>query len=271
MNNDSIEDAEFCQTLREQFIQRLCNTLWDVIVIGGGVTGAGVALEAVSRGLSVAVLDAHDFASGTSSLSSKLAHGGIRYIAQFELGLVREATTERNWLRDQALPHLTRPQQFIIPSFRAGRVGSRDLPKSKDGLGKMRFATFLYDLLCGFKNYGRRQIIKDIEKIKEMEPALEATRLKGVALYYDCNIDDARLVIETLKEAIQKGDALALNYVRVVLFPLTELTTGRAIGVVCVLLRRRMPLQCPLPFCLCCLALWTGLGRPQVVIPNGDA
>jgi glycerol-3-phosphate dehydrogenase len=229
VNTDSIENVEFCQTLRERFIQKLRSTVWDVIVIGGGVTGAGVALEAVSRGLSVAVLDDRDFASGTSSLSSKLAHGGIRYIAHFELGLVREATTERNWLRDQALPHLTRPQQFIIPSFRSGRVGSRDLPESKDGLGKMRFATFLYDLLCGFKNYGRRQIIKDIEKIREMEPALEATRLKGVALYYDCNIDDARLVIETLKEAILKGDAIALNYVRVV--GLTHSPSGRVTGV----------------------------------------
>jgi glycerol-3-phosphate dehydrogenase len=198
-------------------------------VIGGGVTGAGVALEAASRGLSVAVLEARDFASGTSSLSSKLAHGGIRYIAHFELGLVREATTERNWLRDKGLPHLTRPQQFIIPSFRAGKVGGRELPKSKDGLGKMRFATFLYDLLCGFKNYGKRKIIKDIEKIKEMEPALEATRLKGVALYYDCNIDDARLVIETLKEAMWKGQALALNYLRVV--GLTHNSSGKVNGV----------------------------------------
>ncbi len=229
MNNDTTETAWFSQVQRDQSIQKLRDKLWDIIVIGGGVTGAGVALEAVSRGLSVAVLEARDFASGTSSLSSKLAHGGIRYIAHFEFGLVREATTERNWLRDKGLPHLTRPQQFIIPSFRAGRVGGRELPKSKDGLGKMRFATFLYDLLCGFKNYGKRQIIKDIEKIKEMEPALETTRLKGAALYYDCNIDDGRLVIETLKEAILKGQALALNYLRVV--GLSHGSSGRVNGV----------------------------------------
>ncbi len=229
VNSDTIETIEFSQVQRERFTQRLRDNLWDVVVIGGGVTGAGVALEAATRGLSVAVLEARDFASGTSSLSSKLAHGGIRYIAHFELGLVREATTERNWLRDTGLPHLTRPQQFIIPSFRAGRVGDRELPKSKDGLGRMRFATFLYDLLCGFKNYGKRQIIKDIKRIREMEPALEASRLKGAALYYDCNIDDARLVIESLKEVIQKGQAVALNYLRVV--ELTHNTSGRVNGV----------------------------------------
>ncbi len=229
VSRDAFRTVEFCQTQRGQIIQGLRNNLWDVVVIGGGVTGAGVALEAAARGLSVAILEARDFASGTSSLSSKLAHGGIRYIAQFELGLVREATTERNWLRDKGLPHLTRAQQFIVPAFRAGKVGDRELPKSKDGLGKMRFATFLYDLLCGFKNYGKRQIIKDVEKIKEMEPALEATRLKGAAFYYDCNIDDARLVVETLKEVMQKGQAIALNYLKVV--ELSYDSSGRVNGV----------------------------------------
>ncbi len=229
MNSDKVEPIEFIQTQREESIQRLRTNLWDVVVIGGGVTGAGVALEAVTRGLSVAVLEAHDFASGTSSVSSKLAHGGIRYISHFELGLVREATTERNWLRDKGLPHLTRAQQFMLPVFREGKVGGRELPKSKEGLGRLRFAIFLYDLLCGFKNYGKRQIIKDIKRIKELEPLLEDSRLKGAALYYDCNIDDARLVIETLKEVLQKGQAVALNYLQVV--GLTHDPSGRVNGV----------------------------------------
>jgi glycerol-3-phosphate dehydrogenase len=229
VNSDKVEPIEFIQTQRDHFIQRLRNNLWDVVVIGGGVTGAGIALEAVMRGLSVAVLEAQDFASGTSSLSSKLAHGGIRYISHFELRLVREATTERNWLRDRGLPHLTRAQQFMLPVFREGKVGGRELPKSKEGLGRLRFATFLYDLLCGFKNYGKRQIIKDIKRIKEMEPMLEDSRLEGAALYYDCNIDDARLVIETFKEVLQKGPAVALNYLQVV--GLTHDSSGRVNGV----------------------------------------
>ena len=253
--------------MRDRFIEKLRNTLWDVIVIGGGVTGAGVALEAASRGLSVAVLDARDFASGTSSLSSKLAHGGIRYISHFELGLVREATTERNWLRDVGLPHLTRAQQFILPVFRKGRVNGRELPKSKEGFGRLRFATFLYDLLCGFRNHGKRKIIKDIDKIKEIEPAIDTTRLQGFALYYDCNIDDARLVIETLKEAMKKGKTVALNYMRVVGFEYS--TSGRVNGVraIDVASRRKEPVLVKGKVLINATGVWAddilSLDRPQ--------
>ena len=215
MSSKRIETIAFGQEQRAEFIKRLQETAWDIVVIGGGVTGAGVALEAVVRGLRVAVIERRDFASGTSSRSTKMAHGGLRYVAKFELGLVREATTERNWLRDVGLPHMTRPVQFLYPVLKAGKVGKQELPKSKEGIGKMRLATFLYDAVCGFHNYARRQIIKDPRKAAELEPAFDSSRLVGAALYYDTNVDDARLVVETLKEAVHGGKAVALNYARV--------------------------------------------------------
>lgn len=228
MSGNNIETLEFSQLERSQFIKNLRDTEWDVLVIGGGITGVGVALEAVARGLSVAVLDQRDFAFGTSSRSTKLAHGGIRYISQRKFGLVREATTERNWLRDVGLPHLTRPTRFLYPILKAGRVGDRDLPKSRS-LRAAGFAAFFYDFLCGFKNYARGRNIKDVETIKELEPVLETSRLKGAVLWYDSNIDDARLVIETLKEAIWRGQTVALNYMWVVGF--THDNVGRINGV----------------------------------------
>jgi glycerol-3-phosphate dehydrogenase len=215
MNSKRIETIAFSQDQRPEFIKRLRNTVWDIVVIGGGITGAGVALEAVVRSLRVAVIECRDFASGTSSRSTKMAHGGLRYVAKFELGLVREAATERNWLRDVGLPHMTRPVQFLYPILKASRMGKQELPKSKEGFGKMRLATFLYDAMCGFHNYAKRQIVKDPGKAAELEPALDSSRLVGAALYYDTNVDDARLVVETLKEAIHKGQAVALNYARV--------------------------------------------------------
>lgn len=218
MSNDEIVRLDFNQLQRPLYKQQLKDTEWDIIVIGGGITGAGVALEAVSRGLSVALIDQRDFGFGTSSRSTKMAHGGIRYIAQGHLRLVREAITERNWLRDVGLPHLIRPVQFIFPIFRAGRVGDQELPKSKMSYTLLRFGVFLYDLLCGFKNYAKRQSTKDIDKIKEMEPALDPSRIKGAVFWYDTKVDDARLVIETLKEAVRKGHLVALNYIRFIEF-----------------------------------------------------
>ncbi len=118
MNDDNSSlFAHYSALDRRTQINRLIQTEWDLIVIGGGITGAGIAREAALRGLTVALLEQNDFASGTSSGSSKLGHGGIRYLQQREFKLVREATTERNWLRDVALPHLVRPLQFIYPIF----------------------------------------------------------------------------------------------------------------------------------------------------------
>ena len=210
-----IQTLSLCQTNRSQQLQRLQDTSWDLIIIGAGINGAGVALEAAYRGLKAAVIDQHDFAFGTSSKSTKLAHGGFRYLAQREFGLVRESTTERNWLRERGLPHLTRPTRFLYPFLEAGKRGDQVLPESWSR-GTLRFGTFLYDFLSGFGSYKRGKTTNDAQAIHELEPLLDASRLKGGAVWYDSNIDDARLVVETLKEASGKGDVLAMNYLRVV-------------------------------------------------------
>jgi glycerol-3-phosphate dehydrogenase len=213
----AIDTISFNQINRQQHLQELQETIWDVIVIGGGINGAGVALEAAYRGLSVAVLDQRDFAFGTSSRSTKLAHGGFRYLAQNEFGLVREATTERNWLRTKGLPHMTRPTRFLYPIFEAGQLGDLELPKSWS-YRTVRLGAFFYDLLTGFKSYKNGRGTKKIDVIHELEPLLNTSRLKGAVMWYDSNVDDARLVIEILKEAMRKGKALPMNYLRVVGF-----------------------------------------------------
>ena len=210
-----IETLPFCQINRSERLQKLENTQWDIIVIGAGINGAGVALEAAYRGLKTAVIDQHDFAFGTSSRSTKLAHGGFRYLAQREFGLVREATTERNWLRKRGLPHLTRPTRFLYPFLEAGKRGDQELPESW-GRSTVRFGTFLYDLLSGFGSFKRGTTMNNIQAIHELEPLLDTSRLKGAAMWFDSNIDDARLVVETLKEAIWKGGVLAMNYLRAI-------------------------------------------------------
>ncbi len=217
MSENRIVQIPFNQLDRQKYIEQLTNTNWDIIVIGGGITGAGITREAVARNLSVAILDCRDFAFGTSSRSTKLAHGGIRYLGRNEFGLVREATTERNWLRDLGLPHLTRPTRFLYPIYKNKRVGKHTYKKGNT-TGKMKIAVFLYDTLSGFGSYKRGKVIKDVKAIEKLEPLLETDGLEGAALWYDSNIDDARLVIETLKDAICNGNAVALNYFRVVGF-----------------------------------------------------
>ncbi|MFX0169084.1 MAG: FAD-dependent oxidoreductase [Candidatus Hodarchaeota archaeon] len=228
MPQGEIQSLSFNQLNRSQQLQLLQDRLWDVVVIGAGINGAGVALEAAYRGLSVAVIDQHDFAYGTSSRSTKLAHGGIRYLAQRAFGLVREAATERNWLRDHGLSHMTRPTRFLYPFLEAGRRGTQELPKSWSRR-TLRLAFFMYDLLCGFGGYKRGKTTKNVQAIHELEPLLDTSRLTGAAMWYDSNIDDARLVIETLKEAIWKGNAAAMNYLRVIRLHHDE--SGRIEGV----------------------------------------
>ncbi len=213
----NIDTLAFNQINRQQHLQELQEKVWDVIVIGGGINGAGVALEAAYRGLSVAVLDQRDFAFGTSSRSTKLAHGGFRYIAQLEFGLVREATTEQNWLRTKGLPHMTRPTRFLYPILEAGQLENFELPKSWS-YRIVRLGVFLYDLLSGFKSYKKGKGTKKVNLIHDLEPLLNTSRLKGAVMWYDSNVDDARLVIEILKEAMWKGKVLPMNYLRVVGF-----------------------------------------------------
>jgi glycerol-3-phosphate dehydrogenase len=208
---------------RDAIIQQLKDTIYDVVIIGGGVTGAGVAREAALRGLKVALIDKQDFAAGTSSRSSKLAHGGFRYLTKGEFGLVRESTTERNWLRNH-FPHNVRPLSFLFVTHEGGKYGK----------GIMRVGVWLYDLLSNtfskFKNYKKHRFLKP-EEFKEMESAYKSEKpVSGAAFFYDTNIDDARLTIESIKEAVIRG-ADAINYIEFKSFLKEE---GRIVGIKCL-------------------------------------
>src|SRR5262245_56625165 len=191
--------------MREAAIERLGREPLDVLVVGGGITGAGVALDAASRGLSVALVEKRDFASGTSSRSSKLIHGGLRYLEQFQLGLVRESLHERAVLSRMA-PHLSKPLEFLVPIYASAE-------RSPLGTSKLRLAAglSLYDLLAGGRNIGGHHWLSPQEALVHA-PALDPQGLRGAFIYYDCLTDDARLVIEVIKTAALHGVVIA-NYV----------------------------------------------------------
>ncbi len=169
----------------------------DLLVVGGGITGAGIALDAASRGASVGLVERFDFASGTSSKSSKLIHGGLRYLEQREFGLMREACTERDLLRRLA-PHLVEPLAFVLPV--SGRTA-----RAKFGVG-----LWAYDALASFRNLKLHKHL-DAEETEELVPALPPGKVKGGYIYYDCKTDDVRLVMENLIQACRYGATVA-NY-----------------------------------------------------------
>ena len=170
-------------------------------MIGGGITGAGVARDAALRGLRVALVERHDYASGTSSRSSRLVHGGVRYLEHGELGLVFESSRERRTLQRIA-PHLVRPLAFTWPVYRGARV-----PRWKLGAGLM-----LYDVLSLFRN--RRHERLDARSVHASEPALRTEALVGGARYWDAATDDVRLTLATVLSA-QRAGAVTLNHVAV--------------------------------------------------------
>jgi glycerol-3-phosphate dehydrogenase len=176
---------------------------YDLAIIGGGITGAGVARDAASRGLKVALIEAADFASGTSSRSSKLIHGGIRYLENLEFHLVFEALSERQILFEMA-PHLVHPLRFLLPIYKNGRV-----PLWKLGLGM-----WVYDALSMFEAPELNQHLNP-QEIERDYPALQPQNLEGGFTYYDAYMDDDRLVHETLRSAVRSG-AHAVNYVKAV-------------------------------------------------------
>jgi glycerol-3-phosphate dehydrogenase len=181
---------------------------FDVLVIGGGITGAGCALDAASRGLTVALVERDDFASGTSSKSSKLVHGGLRYLQQREVGLVYEALAERQVLRHTA-PHLVRILPFLLPVF-----------KGKDNLFDRKIARivgtsmWLYDFTGGAR-IGKLHKKLTTEQAREHMPSLRADRVAYSYLYYDARTDDARLTLTIARTAAELGAAI-VNYARVV-------------------------------------------------------
>jgi glycerol-3-phosphate dehydrogenase len=174
---------------------------FDLLVVGGGVTGAGIALDAAAGGMRVALVDKGDFASGTSSKSSKLAHGGLRYLEHRDLGLVREASLERDLLRRLA-PHLIEPVPFVIPV-----MSRRERVKLGTGL-------WLYDALAAFRNLRPHRRV-DADEVAALFPALRAQRVRSGFVYFDSQTDDVRLVLELLVQAAARG-AVVVNYARVV-------------------------------------------------------
>lgn len=173
---------------------------WHLIVIGGGATGAGIAVDAASRGYAVLLLEQHDFGKGTSSRSTKLAHGGVRYLARGELSLVREALRERGLMRRNA-PHLVRELAFIVPSYSWWAS-----PFYRVGLGA-------YNLLSGRQKFGPVSRLSRTEALARL-PTLKTDRLRGGVVYYDGQFDDARLLINLIATSTEHG-ATVLNYARV--------------------------------------------------------
>ncbi|MGH9843376.1 MAG: glycerol-3-phosphate dehydrogenase, partial [Blastocatellia bacterium] len=173
---------------------------FDVLVIGGGITGAGIALDAAARGLKVALVEKRDFAAGTSSRTTKLIHGGLRYLEQFDFALVREALVERAILTRTA-PHLTEVFPFVIPIYQNAR-------RNYDHPLKMRAGLILYDLFAAGHGFPRHRRLSRDEAL-ELAPLLDPAGLKGAFLYYDARTDDARLVIEVIKAAHERGACIA--------------------------------------------------------------
>ncbi len=187
---------------RSRRFARLGETEFDLLVIGGGVTGAGIARDAALRGLTVALVEKADLANGTSSASSKLIHGGLRYLEQGELGLVFEGTRERALLMRLA-PHLARPLPFLFPVYKSSRVG----------MFMVAIGMWAYDLLAMFRNYRRHEMLSRARTLRA-EPELQGKGLNGAARYYDCMTNDARLTLETALDA-EDHRALVVTYAQV--------------------------------------------------------
>ena len=192
---------------------------FDILVIGGGITGAGIALDAATRGLKVALVEKRDFAAGTSSRSTKLIHGGLRYLEHFDFALVREGLQERATVLRNA-PHLARPFPFLVPIY-------SDSKRNYDNPLKVRAGLVLYDLLAGRQKLGRHKSISKNETI-ELAPQLDKNGLRGAFVYYDGITNDSRLVAEVISTAHSHGATIA-NHLPVTGFTKTE--TGRISGV----------------------------------------
>lgn len=206
----------FTNLKRKDLITKLENNTFDLLVIGGGITGAGIALDATTRGLSTAVLEMQDFAAGTSSRSTKLVHGGLRYLKQLDVKVVAEVGKERAIVYENG-PHVTTPEWMLLPFHQGGTFGSFT---TSIGLR-------IYDFLAGVKKSERRTMFSREETLK-LEPLIKKEGLKGGGHYVEYRTDDARLTIEVMKAAVDKG-ATALNYSKV-----EELLyeNGRIVGVV---------------------------------------
>jgi len=190
---------------REKITNNLQTTEFDLLIIGGGITGAGIALDAASRGMKVALIEKNDFASGTSSKSTKLVHGGLRYLKQFDFWLVKEVGTERAIVHELA-PHLVVPEKMILPLIEGGTYGSW---LTSIGLK-------VYDVLASVEGEDQRKML-DKDEALEKEPLLPESILNGAGYYAEYRTDDARLTLEVLKTALNY-DAKIINYTEALKF-----------------------------------------------------
>ena len=202
---------------RPHLLNKLKTEHFDVVVVGGGITGSGIALDCASRGLKVALVEKKDFAAGTSSRSTKLIHGGLRYLKQFEIGLVREVGRERAVVHRLA-PHLVLAEKMLLPLVEGGTYG-----KMATSVGLM-----VYDVLAGVERADQRVMLSKEETL-ELEPLLNAEHLQGGGLYAEYRTDDSRLTIEVIKTASRHG-ASCTNYCKVTDFMYND---REIIGVRC--------------------------------------
>lgn len=193
---------QFSVLNRAKWLKETQSTNYDVIIIGGGITGAGILLDAATRGLNAVLFEKGDFASGTSSRSTKLIHGGLRYLKQLEFGLVHESGTERAIVHNNA-PHIVLSENMLLPIFKDGTLG-----EWTTSMGLQ-----VYDFLAGVSSEEKRKMLS-AEEVIEKEPLIKTEELTGGGIYKEYRTDDARLVIEVLKKAVQYNSK-AFNYTTV--------------------------------------------------------
>jgi glycerol-3-phosphate dehydrogenase len=198
---------------RTEALLRLGEEHFDVLVVGGGITGSGVALDAAARGLRTALVEKRDFGSGTSSESSKLVHGGLRYLQQYELGLVFQSLAERQILLRNA-PHLVHPVVFLIPLFGKGGVVDRNIARTYS------LGLWMYDLFGGFR-IGHLHRRVSAQEVRAHFPTLRLDQLVAGFLYYDARVDDARLNLAIARTAAMDYGVVAVNHA-----PVVELLKG---------------------------------------------
>ncbi|MDQ3010267.1 MAG: glycerol-3-phosphate dehydrogenase/oxidase [Acidobacteriota bacterium] len=257
---------EFSWRTRRASLEKFNQEVFDVLIIGGGITGAGLALDAAARGLKTALVEKRDFAAGTSSRSTKLIHGGLRYLEHMDFSLVREALLERAILTRTA-PHLVEACPFVIPIY-------SDSKRNYDHPLKMRAGLFLYDLLAGRHNFAKHRRLSREEALK-LAPQLDSRGLQGAFLYYDGRTNDARLVIEAVKASHAQGAAIA-NYAKVESF--LHDAAGKIVGVLLhdelsgkqIQLRSRMTINATGVWMEETIKLGQGDQGNHVEMPNGQ-
>tara|TARA_R110000868_G_scaffold124959_4_gene330110 strand:- start:38801 stop:40465 length:1665 start_codon:yes stop_codon:yes gene_type:complete len=203
-----MQNIQFSNLNRKNTIEKLRSQKFDLVVIGGGITGGGIALDAASRGLKVALVEKNDFASGTSSKSTKLIHGGLRYLKQFDFWLVKEVGSERAIVHKLA-PHLVLPEKMLLPLIENGSYG-----KWLTSIGLK-----VYDILAQVTGDDKRRMLEKKEALK-LEPLLPKKILNGAGYYAEYRTDDARLTLENIKTSLQYS-ALPINYIAVTDFKYT--------------------------------------------------